>query len=103
MSGNAAHRAAPVDLPGGSYTTIINEPLDKFDLDKRLDAFAKLATMYAKNQIFLQYAQLLPRDQRYLKIGKYEVKGQRTGTRMDELLAVSYTDNSLREVADMKN
>ena len=58
--------------------------------------------MYTANQISLQHAQLLPRDIAYREISRYETKGRRIETRMDELLAVFTQDNYLREDAGLR-
>ena len=58
--------------------------------------------MYAANQVSLQHAQLLPRDIAYREISRYETKGRRIETRIDELLAVFTQDNYLREDAGLR-
>ena len=92
----------PKDLPGEIYTNIISEPISQRGLEGRLDAYAELCAMYAKNQIALQYAQLLPEHEKHREISKYTIKGRKIGTRMDELIAVFITDNTLRKTGGMR-
>ena len=102
LEADARQHTVPRDIPGELYTNIITEPLEERGLTGRLDVFAELCAMYAKNQVALQFAHLLPEDEKYQQICKYTIKGRRVSQRMDELIAVFTTDNALREAAGMK-
>ena len=73
------------DLPGTGLSTIITKPMTWDQVGCRTEIFAQLVGMYASNQISLQHASLLPKKQAYKEISKYETKGRRIETRLDEL------------------
>ena len=102
LKSDAKQRISTADLPGTGLSTVVNKPLTWDQLGCRTEIFAELVGMYAANQISLQHAQLLPRDIAYREISKYETKGRRIETRMDELLAMFTQDNYLREDAGLR-
>ena len=102
LEADVSQRTLLKDLPGEMYNIFITEPLTKRGLEGRLETFAELSGMYVKNQIALHYTHLLPETQKYQQITKFNMKGRKIGSRMDELLAVFTTDNDLRKAAGMK-
>ena len=102
LASDGEKRTSLVNLPGANLTTIFDKPLNKSQLEDRLQAFSELVGMYAANQISLQHAQLQPKKKAYREVSRYETRGRRLETRMDELIAVFMADNTLREVAGLK-
>ena len=102
LASDTEKRATPAKLPGTHLTTILHEPLNKSQLQDRFQAFSELVGMHATNQIELQHAQLQPPKKMYREVSRYETRGRRMETRMDELLAVFMADNTLRETAGLK-
>ena len=58
LASDGEKRTSLVNLPGTNLTTIVNKPLNKSQLEDRLQAFSDLVGMYAVNQVSLQHAQL---------------------------------------------
>ena len=102
LASDGERRTSLVNLPGANLTTIFDKPINKSQLEGRLQAFSKLVGMYAANQISLQHAQLKPKKKAYWEVSRYETRGRRLETRMDKLIAVFMADNTLREVAGSK-
>ena len=102
LASDGEKRTSLVNLPGANLTTIFDKPLNKSQLEDRLQAFSELVGMYAANQISLQHAQLQPKKKAYREVSRYETRGRRLETRIDELIAVFMADNTLREVAGLK-
>ena len=91
LQSDAKQRISTADLPGTGLSTVVNKPLEWDQLGCRTQIFAELVGMYAANQVSLQHAQLLPKDIAYREISRYETKGRRIETRLDELLGGVYT------------
>ena len=102
LASDGERRTSLVNLPGTNLTTIFDKPLNKSQLEDRLQAFSELVGMYAANQVSLQHAQLQPKGKAYREVSRYETRGRRLETRMDELIAVFMADNTLRELAGLK-
>ena len=69
------------------------------DLDKRLDTYAELCGMYARNSATLEHCHIINRGtgDDYQNIDKYELRGRKISNSMDEILTVIIQDNALRE------
>ena len=102
LASNAEKQTSLANLPGANLTTILDEHLNKSQLEDRLQAFSELVGMFTANQISLQHAQLQPKEKMYHEVSRYETKTRRLETRMDELIAVFMADNSERELASLK-
>ena len=102
LASDGEKRTSLVNLPGTNLTTIFNKPLNKSQLEDRLQAFSDLVGLYAANQVSLQHAQLQPKEKMYREVSRYETRGRRLETRMDELIAVFMADNTLRELAGLR-
>ena len=74
------------------------------ELDKRLDAYAKLVGRYTRNSVSLEHAHMVNRGSAdgYFEVAKYELRGRKISNRMDEILAVIIQDNAYREQAKIK-
>ena len=102
LASDGEKRTSLVNLPGANLTTIFDKPLNKSQLEDRLQAFSELVGMYAANQISLQHAQLQPKRKAYREVSRYETRGRCLETRLDELIAMFMADNTLREVTGLK-
>ena len=102
LASDGERRTLLANLPGTNLTTIFNKPLNKSQLEDRLQAFSELVDIYAANQVSLQHAQLQPKEKVYWEVSRYETRGRRLETRMDELIAVFMADNTLRELAGLR-
>ena len=69
------------------------------DLDKRLDAYAELCGMYARNSVTLEHCDMINRGTAddYQNVAKYELILRKISNRIDEILAVIIHDNILRK------
>ena len=68
-------------------------------LDMRLDAYAELATRYARNTVSLEHAHMVNRgtDSGYYEVAKLELRARKIANRMDEIIAVMIQDNAYRQ------
>ena len=101
LKGVEKQRATPKNLPGEDWAQKIKKVLSRMDLDKRLDAYAELCGMYARNSVTLEHCHMINTgtSDDYQNIAKYELRGRKISNRMDEILAVIMQDNTLREQA----
>ena len=69
------------------------------ELDMRLDAYAELASMHARNSVSLEHAHMVNggTDSDYYKIAKLELRARKIANRMDEILAIMMQDNAYRQ------
>ena len=68
-------------------------------LDMRLDAYAELASRYARNSVSLEHAHMVNRgtDSGCYEIAKLELRARKIANRMDEIVAVMMQDNAYRQ------
>ena len=99
LQGAEKQRATPKDLPGEDWPQKIKTILSKMQLDMRLDAYAELASRYARNLVSLEHAHMVSRgtDSGYYEIAKLELRARKIANRMDEIVAVIIQDNSYRQ------
>ena len=73
-------------------------------MDQRLDTYAELCGMYARNSVTLKHAQLVSRGivDDHLNITKHELRGRKISNKMDEIMAIIIQDNNFREQVRFK-
>ena len=104
LEGVEQQRSTPKDLLGEDWPRKIKTILGRMELDRRLDAYAKLVGRYARNSVSLEHAHMVNRgsaDGSY-EAAKYELRGRKISNRMDEILAIIMQDNANREQAKVK-
>ena len=99
LQGAERQRVTPKDLPGEDWPRKIKNIITRMELDMRLDAYAELASMHARNSVSLEHAHMVNRgtDSDYYEIAKLKLRARKIANRMDEILAIMMQDNAYRQ------
>ena len=99
LQGAEKQRATPKDLPGEDWPQKVKTALSRMQLDMRLDAYAELASRYARNLASLEHAHMVYRctDSGCYEVAKLELRSRKIANRMDEIIAVMMQDNAYRQ------
>ena len=99
LQGAEKQRATLKDLPGEDWPQKIKTILSRMQLDMRLDAYAELASTYARNSVSLEHAHMVNRgtDSDCYEVAKLELRARKIANRMDQIIAVMMQDNAYRQ------